>query len=194
MSFLLRGDRKYIQGSDIFLYVEKYLVNKKIKKLNIIFKEFLISNPKIKFLKKKNTLYKLNYKYSVLCEIILKKEIFVILFSNSKKKLRLNYSYDETLFYKYFKINKKGAGCNLKTSFKDIEILISLTKFWHENYVDRKKKWIVNKIELNNLFKNKIKKKIMIKNIENKFNKYTVSNIIQNNKKIGKIFFSSIND
>ena len=194
MSFLLRGDRKYIQGADIFLYIEKYLKNKKIKKINIIFKGFLNSHPNIKILNKKKNSQNINSNYSALCEILYKKKTLVILFNNSKKKLSLNYSYDENLFHKYFKTNKRSAKCNFETSFKDIEVLIALTKFWHEKHIDKNTKWIVNKIELNKALPNKINKKIIIKNIENKYNKYTVSNIIQNERKIGKIFFSSIND
>ena len=78
----------------------------------------------------------------------------------------------------------------MKTSFRDIEILVALTKFWHKKKVNKSGKWIFNRIKLIKNFENKYIKNIKIKNVSNKFNKYTVSSIFQNNKLIGEIHFS----
>ena len=190
MAFLFRGDRRYLQGADFFIYVENFLKKKKFKSLNLICKNFINTEPRIKYAlySRKKSIKEINY--SVLCIIENQKNKIYIKFNNSKKKIKNSYSYDDKLFYDYFRINKNNtATCNFFTSFKDIEILIALTKFWHERKIKKKGKWVFTRLKLIKKFNNKTKKNFKIKNIYNKFNKYTVSNVIQNNKLIGEIHF-----
>ncbi len=193
MTFLFRKDRNYIQGSDFFLYIQNFLKKRKFQSLNLICKEFINTEPKIKILSfsKKDKAYPLNY--SVICIIKMRKNFFCITFKNSKKKILKNKPYDDKLFYPNFNAGEKTAKCNFSTHFKDIEILIALTKFWHEKKIKKKGKWIFTRLNLIKPFSNKMKKNFKIKITNNKFNKYTLSNVIQNKKKIGEIHFSLIN-
>ena len=193
MVFLFRGDRKYLQGSDFFIYAEKFFKKKSFKSFNLICKDFINTQPKINFLyySKEKNFEPSNY--SVLCVIENKKEKIYIKFNNSNKKIESNFSYDDKLFYDNFRTQKKdGALCNFSTSFRDIEVLIALTKFWHESMIKRKGKWIFTRLKLFKNFNNEKRKNFKIKNLYNKFNKHTVSNVIQNNKMIGEIYFSLI--
>lgn len=192
MKFLLKGSRDYIHGTDIFIYLENKLKNLKFTKFELIFKQFIKNQPKIKMFYKTKKTTLLNLKqYYALCEIILKKKKLFYVFEKSREKINSNYSYDENLFIKYYNLKKNGISCSFETSFKDIEILVSMTKYFHQKKIKKKCKWIFNKIELIKKFKNFYKKDLEIKIISNKYNKYTISQIFQNKKNIGKIYFSS---
>ena len=54
MTFLFRKDRNYIQGSDFFLYIQNFLKKRKFQSLNLICKEFINTEPKIKILSYSN--------------------------------------------------------------------------------------------------------------------------------------------
>ena len=191
MNFLFRGDRKYIQGADVYIFIENLIKKNSFTNLDLSFKSFLTTQPLIKI--KKNLPINSNYlNYgAVNCTIKNKKVKTIITFNNSKKKILNSYSYDEKLFYKYFLLKKNSiAFCKLKTSYRDIEVLVSLTKYWHLKKINNSGKWIFNRIKLIKHFKNDYTKNIKIKNVLNKFNKYTVSSIFQDNKFIGEIHFS----
>lgn len=190
--FLFRGQRKYVQGADIVNYIERLIPSKKkFEKLDIIFKKFILSQPKIILIKQnKNSSYSPK-KFDVLCTIKYKNSKRMIKFINSKIKINNNYSYDEKMFYKYFyPSKKKSVNCKLITDYSDIEILVALTKYWHLRNIKKKGNWIFNRLKLNKPFLNKNKKDIKIINVYNKYNKYTVSEIFQNKINIGEIHFS----
>lgn len=190
MNFLFRGNREYIQGADIYIFIENLIKKKTFSNLDLSFKGFLTTQPLIKIKKKLINSNHINTGL-VNCIIKNKKIKTIITFKNSKKKILNNFSYDENLFYKYFSIKKNSiASCKLKTSYRDIEVLVSLTKYWHLKKINNSGKWIFNRIKLTKHFKNDYIKNIKIKNVLNKFNKYTVSLIFQNNKFIGEIHFS----
>ena len=189
--FLFRGQRKYVQGADIINYIDRLIPSKKkFEKLDIIFKKFILSQPKIILIKQnKNSSYTPK-KFDVLCTIKYKNSKRMIKLINSKIKINNNYSYDEKMFYKYFYPNKKkSVNCKLITDYSDIEILVALTKYWHLRNIKKKGNWIFNRLKLNKPFLNKNKKDIKIINVYNKYNKYTVSEIFQNKINIGEIHF-----
>lgn len=191
MNFLFRGDRKYIQGADIYIFIENLIKKKTFSNLDLSFKGFLTTQPIIKINNIKSKTPNFSNNYIVSCIIEEKKNKTIINFKNSKKIISTSFSYDENIFYKYFSLSKNSiASCKMKTSFRDIEILVALTKFWHKKKVNKSGKWIFNRIKLIKNFENKYIKNIKIKNVSNKFNKYTVSSIFQNNKLIGEIHFS----
>jgi len=191
MNFLFRGDRKYIQGADIYIFIENLIKKKTFSNLDLSFKGFLTTQPIIKINNIKSKSPNFSNNYIVSCIIEEKKNKTIINFKNSKKIISTSFSYDENIFYKYFSLSKNSiASCKMKTSFRDIEILVALTKFWHKKKVNKSGKWIFNRIKLIKNFENKYIKNIKIKNVSNKFNKYTVSSIFQNNKLIGEIHFS----
>ena len=191
MNFLFRGDRKYIQGADIYIFIEYLIKKKTFSNLDLSFKGFLTTQPIIKINNIKSKTPNFSNNYIVSCIIEEKKNKTIINFKNSKKIISNSFSYDENIFYKYFSLSKNSiASCKMKTSFRDIEILVALTKFWHKKKVNKSGKWIFNRIKLIKNFENKYIKNIKIKNVSNKFNKYTVSSIFQNNKLIGEIHFS----
>ena len=191
MNFLFRGDRKYIQGADIYIFIENLIKKKTFSNLDLSFKGFLTTQPIIKINNIKSKTPNFSNNYIVSCIIEEKKNKTIINFKNSKKIISNSFSYDENIFYKYFSLSKNSiASCKMKTSFRDIEILVALTKFWHKKKVNKSGKWIFNRIKLIKNFENKKIKNIKIKNVSNKFNKYTVSSIFQNNKLIGEIHFS----
>lgn len=191
MNFLFRGERKYLQGADIYIFIENLIKKKSFLNLDLSFKGFITTQPLVKIKKIKSN--KSNYSNYDLANCIIenKNTKTIITFKNSKRAISNSFSYDEELFYKYFSLRKNSiALCKIKTSYRDIEVLVALTKFWHLKKINNSGKWIFNRIKLIKNFENKYTKNIKIKNISNKFNKFTVSSIFQNNNYIGEIHFS----
>ena len=81
-----------------------------------------------------------------------------ILLFETNKKVKIGYYYDESLFYRYFRLKKKTTSCNFQTSMSSIEVLVSLTKYFH-----------IKKIKNCNWFfvKLKLVKKLQEKKIKN---------------------------
>ncbi len=77
----------------------------------------------------------------------------------------------------------------MKTTLHSVEILVSLTKFWHLKNV-KKGKWLFTRLKLKKWFNTSKNKNIKIKNLVNINNNSTISEIYENNKTIGQIFFS----
>ena len=178
--FKFKNKRKYIHGTDIF----NFLISKKTYKLiDIKFVKPLTSQPKIC-----STIpsYK---KIAVIANIVNKsreKKFFLI---NTKKKIHHRYFVNEELPIKSFRINNKSALFENLTAKSSIEILVSLTKFFHQKKI-AKKNWLFTRIILKKNFKNILKKKFKIKLEQNYKNISTISKIYENNKLIGKINFS----
>ena len=182
--FLFKGNRKYVHGTDIAIYLEKY-VQKPLKLFDLKITKQIKTQPRILLV---NSLKKRLKKSSATCKIKGKKNIF-ILFLETKNKVLNSYSYDESLLANNYYINKKRGKCLITTSLHSVEILVSLTKYWHQKRVC-KGEWMFTRLKLNKWFNKSNIKNIEIENFLNLNNKSTISKVFENKKLIGEIFFS----
>ena len=182
--FLFKGSRDYIHGTDLVIYLEQY-INFPLKSFDLKIHKKIQHQPKIIVSEKLNKKIKSSY---ASCKILCKNNK-LISFCRSKKKIINRYSYDENLISNNFFSNKKNASCKMKTSLHSVEILVSLTKFWHLKNV-KKGKWFFTRLKLKKWFNTSKNKNIVIKNLVNINNNSTISEIYEKNKNIGQIFFS----
>ena len=182
--FLYKGSRDYIHGTDLTIYLEQY-IRFPLKSFDLKIHKKIKHQPKIIVSDKLNKKIKGSY---ASCKILCKKNK-LISFCKSKKKVINRYSFDEKLISKNFLLNKKNASCKIKTSLHSIEVLVSLTKFWHLKNV-KKGVWLFTRLKLKKWFNTSKNKNIKIQNIVNINNNSTISKIYENNKIIGQIFFS----
>ena len=104
-------------------------------------------------------------------------------------KVKKSYPYDEKLLYPNFVIKKNEARCNFKTTLDDIDVLVSLTKYWHVKKFGKKKgQWLFSRLKLKKKLKDLDIKKIKIKNKTILFNS-TINYVYVSNKLIGEIYF-----
>ena len=182
--FLFKGNRNYIQSSDIFNFINK---NYSYDYLDIKFYKYLKTQPNFKVTKK---IYN-NHKANVVAKIEKDNIEKFITFYDSSKEIKNNYPYDENLLNKFFKIRSDNVRCDFKTSINYIDLIVSMSKFWHLHKISKKKKWVVVRINFKkNIFSKKFKKIfIKVRKIMNKKN--TESEIFIDKKFCGKIYFSA---
>ena len=82
MNFLFRGDRKYIQGADIYIFIENLIKKKTFSNLDLSFKGFLTTQPIIKINNIKSKSPNFSNNYIVSCIIEEKKNKTIINFKN----------------------------------------------------------------------------------------------------------------
>ena len=184
--FLFKGNRKYIHGTDLYRYLKKFFPIK-FNYIDIKFHKQIKFQPKILTFKKQ--LSKIDYKKILLtCKITSKKEK-LIAFVETNIKVKKSYPYDEKLLYPNFVIKKNEARCNFNTTLDDIDVLVSLTKYWHVKKFGKKKgQWLFSRLKLKKKFKDLEIKKIKIKNKTILFNS-TINYVYVSNKLIGEIYF-----
>jgi len=181
-NFKFKSDRKYLHGTDIY----DYFIKKNFKDIKIIFKKKITHQPYIikshdeKNLK--NKLCSIEYSHNGV--------FFSINLKNSKKKISKSYKYDESKMYKYFKLSGTLASCNFKSNFTSIETLISLNKYYHNEKIELKD-WYLSKLKLSKSLDDNIFKKYTLKIKKNILNKFTITDIYKNSKKLGQIEFIS---
>lgn len=186
--FLFRGDRKYLQSSDIFSFIFN---NFDFTTLDLHFHRFLTSQPRIKITKKwKKSFYKAN----IVGKIKIKNEYKYILFYQTKEKINNSYSFDENLLKKFIKIKKNKVSIKLQTSIIYMDLIVLISKLWHLSKINNKKKWIVTRINLEKKYSESLEKNIVIENEKIINQKFSISKILINNKILGKIFYTHTND
>ena len=178
--FKFKSNRKYLHGTDIY----NYFIKKKFKDIKIVFKKKLTTQPKI--INSKNLLNIKNKPCTI--EYYHNKKKTYIFLVNSKKKINQSYKYDETKMYKFFKLTKNKASCNFKSRFSSIETLVSLNKYYHNEKI-KLRNWYFSRLKLSNSLDENIYKKFTINIKKNILDKFTITNIYKNNKKIGEIEF-----
>ena len=170
--FYLKGNRKYLHSTDIISYIFGRFKN--LKSLDIKFQKKIIGQPNIKILNKKVT----NYKYNCVASCISSNDQFLsVIFIGTKKKFLQNYSYNENLLYPYFKIFKKKIFLTKQIEWKIIDLLISMSKFYCDKKIG-KKKWLVYRVFINKNFNNKKFKSIELylkKEIKKKINIFEIT-------------------
>lgn len=178
--FKFKSNRKYLHGTDIY----NYFIKKKFKDIKIVFKKKIIYQPKIinctKEINLEDKLCTIEYNHQ-------KKNFFFALV-NSKKKINQSYEYNEIEMYNFFKLYNKKASCNFKSKFSSIETLVALNKFYHNKKI-KLKNWYFSGLKLYSSLDENIYKKYTINLKKNILNKFTITNIYKNNKKIGEINF-----
>ena len=186
MHFSFKGNRQYIHGTDIFIFLEN-LIEGKIKLFDLRIIKKIKRQPNIKIYNYiKNNKNQKN-KANVICRIVDNKDR-IILFNESKKNISDRYSFDENILKKNFYLKGNIANCSFESSLHSIEILVALTKYWHQKKI-KLGNWVFVRLKLNKKFKNFKIKNLKIKNINNINNKRTISEVFQNKKNIGKIYF-----
>ena len=188
-NFIFKGSRKYIHVTDIY---NNLILKKNYRKLSIIFKKKLCGQPRVVI---QNSLKKKIFKEAnCIINIYTKNNNYEkILIYETKKKINDSYHYDEKLFYRYFKIKKKSSFCNFNTSMSSIEVLIAITKYFHEKRI-KNCNWFFTRLKLEKKINEKQLKNFSLYLKKNYINKFTVSEIYQNKKYIGEIEFSKNNN
>ena len=92
--------------------------------------------------------------------------------------------------YKHFKLYKKSASCNFKSNSTSIDVLIALNKFYNNKRI-KLTKWYFTKLKLTKALDENILKKYTIKIKKNILNKFTITSIYKNKKKVGEIEYIS---
>ena len=180
--FSYKGDRDYIHSSDIINFINRnYLYNK----IDIKFYKLLRFQPKIRLINKLGNSRGVN----IIAKIEKNKIEKFILFYETKLKVKNDYSFDESLLSKYFKVNKKNIKCDFETEIKFIDIIVSMTKLWHLKNLDKRKNWFVGRLNRFKKINEKKRKNINIKVKKIKYDKFTESEIIIDKSIYGKIYF-----
>ena len=179
--FKFKNQRNYIHGTDIFNY---FLNNQKYKFIDLRFKKIIKRQPKVtlKPSKKQKIVASISYLKNK------KKKKFYL--QETNLKIRGKYNIEENIPLKNYRIYKKTAKCDFITPLTPIEVLIDLTKKFHNKKIS-KGKWLFTKIFLNKNFKIVKRKKFKILIIQNYQNLYTICKIFEYNKEIGFINFST---
>ena len=155
--FFFKGDRNYLHSSDVYSYLIK---NFKFNSIDIKFSKFIKSQPNIKV---SRTLFARETEKKVLpsitASIVHKNKAKLVMFYPTKQKIKYSYSYDENLLINYFKVSKNTVNCNFCTSTKYIDLIVSMSKYWHQKKINSKKKWIVIRLTLKQKIKSSLKKK-----------------------------------
>lgn len=188
--FFFKGNRDYLHSTDVYSFLIK---NFKFNSIDIKFSKFIKSQPSLrvshKLFAKENRDKVLP---SITASITNKNKSKLIMFYPTKQKIKYSYSYDENLLISYFKVSKNTVSCNFNTSIKHIDLVVSMSKYWHQKKINSKKKWIVIRLTLKQKIKFFLKKKIKIENIKILDGKFTTSEIFVNNVFVGKIYYSYI--
>jgi len=139
------------------------------------------------FLKKKIEKIK-SEKLFLTCRIVSNQEKLIALIKTNTKIIK-SYPFDEKSLYPNFVIKKDEASCCFDTTLDNIDILVSLTKYWHNKKFKKKEgKWFFSRLKLKKKFKNFKVKKIKIKKKKILFNS-TISHVYLSNRLIGEIYF-----
>ncbi len=180
MQFSYKGNRNYLHGTDIFIFLEK-IVDGRLKLLDLKISKKIFNQPTISI--KKPEIIKKNFKknFKAFCRINDKKKRLVFFF-DSKKKIKKNYAFNEKVLIKNFSLKKNQAVCKTETTLHSIEILVALTKYWHQKKV-KSGNWLFVRLKLNSMFKKSKKKYLKIKNINNINNKSTICEVFEDKKK-----------
>lgn len=125
--FLFKGNRNYLHSTDIYSYLED---NFSFDRIDIKFYKFLKSQPSLKIYQQSKI--KRKVPHSISANVFQKNKSSIINFYPTKKKITSSYSYDESLLNKYFKINKNLISCNFTTDIKYIDLIVSMSKLWHQ--------------------------------------------------------------
>jgi len=183
--FIYKGKRNYLHSSDVISFINK---NYSFNKIDIKFHKILTSQPKIIIT---NMLNKKSYDASIVAKIEKKNIKKFLLFKETKVKIKNDYSYDENLLNKFFKLTNKNVKCDLNTEIKYIDLIVSMSKFWHVTKIKRKK-WLVARVNLHKKIYDKQNKQISIRFNKIMNNSYTESEIMINKSIYGKIYFQGI--
>ena len=184
--FIYKGKRNYIHSSDVISFINS---NYSFSKIDIKFHKILKSQPKI-FL---TTVLNNRHSASIVAKIEKKNFKKFLLFKETKVKIKNNYSYDENILNKFFKLTDNDVKCKINTEIKYIDLIVSMTKFWHVIKISKKKNWLVARVNLHKKINDKKNKQILIRFNKIMNNSYTESDIIINKSMYGKIYFQGIN-
>ena len=154
--FIYKGNRNYIHSSDVISFINN---NYSFSKIDIKFHKILKSQPRIFLTSVLNN----RHTASIVAKIEKKNFKKFLLFKETKIKIKNNYSYDENILNKFFKTTDKDVKCKINTEIKYIDLIISMTKFWHIIKISKKKNWLVARVNLNKKINDKKDKKILIK-------------------------------
>ena len=131
--FIYKGKRNYLHSSDVISFINK---NYSFNKIDIKFNKILTSQPKIIIT---NLLNKKSHHASIVAKIEKKNIKKFLLFKETKVKIKNDYSYDENLLNKFFKVTNKNVKCDFNTEIKYIDLIVSMSKFWHVTKIKKKK-------------------------------------------------------
>ena len=194
LDFCFKGNRKYVQGPDIFDNVVKILSKNfnHITKIKYTAYEMLHNNATLtitnKFVKKE---------YETLNSIVTffsNDQKYYAVVCNNEKNIDCSTDYSEVEVEKNSKINENTISFQNTLSYSFTEIVVSMNKYFLNQTIAEPGKWIVTKFDYLNLdnISNIDNVNIKIELLQNLNNKLTKSKLLLNNKEVGYLYFSLI--
>lgn len=196
LEFCFKGNRKYVQGPDIFDAVINNLIKdfNNIKNIKYTAYEMLYTNASLivtdKFIK--NEYPTIN---SIITFMNDNTKYYAVVYTN-QKNIECSNEYSEELVQKKSKINGNTIVFENVLNNSFTEITVSMNKYFLNQTIDVDGKWIVTKFDYENLadIMDIKKKKIQIKLLQNFNNKLTKSLLYLNHKEVGYLYFSLITE
>lgn len=196
LEFCFKGNRKYVQGPDIFDEVinkiKKDFDTSKIVDIKYSAHDMLTENANLFIVNEfnKNEYETIN---SIVTFKIEDKKYHAVIVQNNNK-IECSKEYSENI------VRIKSIINNSTILFENIlddsltELIVSMNKFFLQKTITEDGKWIVTKFEYNNLIDlENIKYKNLQLELTNNFNnKLTKSTITVDNKPVGYLYFSLI--
>jgi hypothetical protein len=194
LDFCIKGDRKYVQGPDIFDTVVSLLESdyKDISDLKYSAYEMLYQNGKLTVIEKfKKDKFK-NLK-SVITFYSNNIKLYGVVESRDED-INCSASYSEEIIRSDSKIDGKDIFFFNSLKYSLSEIVVSMNKFYLQETVTKDGKWIVTKFDFINLdvLKNIESADIKLTLKSNFQNKITRSEIFIGNNRVGNLYFSLV--
>ena len=194
LEFCFKGSRKYIQGPDIFDAVVKQLEKKFNNLTNIKYTAYqmLHNNATMQIVKK---VVKSDYSIinSIISFVTNDIKYYVVVFDNNKM-VECSIDYSEEIVEQNSTISENVITFKNTLHHSFTELIVSMNKFFLNQTIDEKGKWIVTKFDYYD-----IDKLVEIENIEiklellqNLHNKLTKSQLYLDNEPVGYLYFSLI--
>jgi len=194
LDFCFKGNRKYVQGPDIFDATTEILSKEftNITNLKYTAYQMLHNNATLvitnKFVKKE---------YEIINSIIIffsNEQKYYAVVCNNGKIINCSTEYSEKVVENNSEIIENAISFQNTLSYSFTEIVVSMNKYFFNQTIEESGKWIVTKFDYLYLddISNADNVNIKIELLQNLNNKLTKSKLLLNNKEVGYLYFSLI--
>lgn len=198
MSFCFKGSRKYVQGPDIIDAAIPFIMKhygEVITQFKYSAHEMLRSNANLIF--NNSPEEKLNSLISFV-PANTENQIYASIVENGNV-INKSIEYKEDEIHKLCDITGKEIliEINNLNKFSFSELIVSMNKYYMQQSIDNRGKWIVTKIEYNSLEMidgMNVRDNVKLELLKNLNNKLTKSAVYISNIHVGHIYFSLVND
>lgn len=194
LEFCFKGSRKYIQGPDIFDTVIKQLQKEFNNLTNIKYTAYqmLHKNATMHIVKK---VIKSNYSIinSLISFVVNDVKYYVVVFDNNEM-VKCSKDYSEEIVEQNSIISANVITFKNTLPYSFTELVVSMNKFFLNQTVYEKGKWIVTKFDYYDMDKivDIENKEVKLELLQNLNNKLTKSQLYLDNEPVGYLYFSLI--